>query len=120
MARPLIEAAEIRSRLDLERTTALGAVATMEADIDELVASVADSNLDDEHDPEGATIAFERAQLSTRLEEARSTLIAVSQALQRLDEGRYGTCERCGEPIAEERLLALPTVRTCYSCASSR
>jgi RNA polymerase-binding transcription factor DksA len=40
----------------------------------------------------------------------------VEQALARMDAGTYGLCERCGQPIDEERLDALPAVRLCLNC----
>ena len=75
---------------------------------------------DDEHDPEGATIAFERAQLAGLLESAGDHLASLDDALDRLREGRYGTCEVCGRPIDPARLAARPAARTCITCASRR
>ena len=40
----------------------------------------------------------------------------LAEALQRLREGEYGTCEECGEPIAPARLRAMPEVTTCVRC----
>jgi RNA polymerase-binding transcription factor DksA len=71
---------------------------------------------DDEHDPEGATIAFERAQYAALLSRARNRLAELDQALRRLAEGTYGRCERCAQPISIERLTARPAARTCLSC----
>ncbi|WP_198954790.1 TraR/DksA C4-type zinc finger protein [Kineosporia sp. R_H_3] len=79
-----------------------------------------DSNADDEHDPEGATIAFEREQVTALLDRARSSRAAIEQALARVDDGRYGTCERCGGPIAPARLEARPEATTCIACAAAR
>ncbi len=45
--------------------------------------------------------------------EAERNLSEVKAALERLSQGRYGLCERCGQPIGEERLLAMPTARRC-------
>ena len=39
-----------------------------------------------------------------------------AEALDRLREGEYGTCEECGEPIAPARLKAMPEVTTCVRC----
>jgi DnaK suppressor protein len=44
----------------------------------------------------------------------------VEQALERMEAGTYGRCERCGELIAEERLEALPAVRLCMTCKRQR
>lgn len=89
------------------------------ADFDEVVAASKDTNADDEHDPEGATIAFERSQVGALVRAARDRLAEVDAAVARLDDGTYGTCEGCGRPIARERLAALPTARRCVACASS-
>ena len=42
----------------------------------------------------------------------------VRDALERIDQGTYGTCENCGQMIASERLEALPYVRFCVTCAA--
>jgi DnaK suppressor protein len=75
---------------------------------------------DDEHDPEGTTIAFERAQVAANLDRARGRLADLDRAILRVEEGTYGGCERCGQPIAAERLAARPSARTCIACASLR
>ena len=46
----------------------------------------------------------------------RRLLKEVVSALQKLDEGSFGACERCGESIAEKRLEALPFARYCIDC----
>jgi RNA polymerase-binding transcription factor DksA len=93
--------------------------ARLQADLDGVVAASEDSNADDEHDPEGATIAFERAQLVALLDAARRRQADVEHALARLQDGAYGRCEGCGDPIGAERLAARPSARTCVACASS-
>ena len=45
---------------------------------------------------------------------------AIDQALVRLENGEYGYCATCGEPISEKRLNALPWARECVECASQR
>jgi len=52
------------------------------------------------------------------IEAVDALLDEVEQALARLDDGSYGRCEQCGEPIAEERLIELAIVRTCAPCAA--
>ncbi len=44
----------------------------------------------------------------------------IEASLQRLDDGTWGVCESCGDQIAGERMQALPTARTCLSCAAAR
>ena len=85
-----------------------------------MVAASRASNADDEHDPEGATIAFERAQLGAILRQSTADLAEHDAALDRLTSGEYGTCERCGRPIGLARLGARPTARLCIDCAAQR
>lgn len=103
--------------LFLARSRAAAQVAALEAQFAALVTASADSNADDEHDPEGHTIGFERAQLATLLDTARARLAEINAALGRAATGDYGVCERCGSPIGAERLDALPATRRCIRCA---
>ena len=102
------------------RDRSLRRLAALSGDFDEVVAASRDTNADDEHDPEGATIAFERSQLGALVRQARVHLAEVDAAEARLDAGTYGTCEVCGDPIGEGRLEARPVARTCIRCAASR
>jgi DnaK suppressor protein len=93
-------------------------LAALTGDYAGMVEASKDSNADDEHDPEGSTIAFERSQVGTLVADARQQLAEVEAALGRLDDGSYGTCEVCGEAIVPDRLEARPTARTCVACAA--
>ena len=115
-----MEAAVVRAVLDAERTATRARIDAMTSEYEEIVAAVAGSNGDDEHDPEGSTIAFERAQVGSLLLEARTYLDDLDQALARLDASTYGDCARCGAPIAPERLAARPAASTCIACADRR
>jgi RNA polymerase-binding protein DksA len=115
--------------VDLERAqqtlrTQCGAtraqVAALSAEVDGLFTAAAGSNLDDEHDPEGATLAFERAQLVSLRDAAGRQLVEIEAALQRVAAGDYGFCATCGAAIGAERLAARPAVRECISCAAGR
>ena len=92
----------------------------MEADLERLVAASENANADDEHDPEGATVAFERSQLGALTERARSHLAEIDAATERLRTGTYGVCEVCLAPIGVERLDARPTARTCVEHSDPR
>ena len=92
-------------------------LAELTAELVRLAAASVDSNLDDEHDPEGATVGFERAQLSALVDRTREQLRELDAADRRLAAGGYGRCERCTEPIGDERLRALPAARLCVRCA---
>ncbi|GAA4413062.1 hypothetical protein GCM10023168_35510 [Fodinibacter luteus] len=104
---------EAVARLREQRTVLSARVTRLADDMVGLVASVRDSNADDEHDPEGQTIAYERSQLSAITRQAREHLAEVDAALERVAAGTYGVCEVCGEQISEARLEARPTARTC-------
>ena len=111
---------DFRGALQRERQETAHRLASLTDDFDEVVSASRDSNADDEHDPEGATIAFERSQLGALRQQARHHLAEVDTAIARLTSGTYGVCERCGQPIAQERLRARPVARACIRCASER
>jgi DnaK suppressor protein len=106
--------------LTQERHAVLDRLAALERDFSAIIEASGHANADDEHDPEGATIAFERQHVAALLDQARDQLAAVDAAIGRLADGQYGRCERCGQPIAPARLAARPTATTCISCAGSR
>jgi len=106
-----------RTALERARRQTQRRLAALTDDFDEVVAASLDTNADDEHDPEGHTIAFERSQVDALVRQARDRLAEVDAALVRLDAGSYGSCERCGRPIGEERLDARPETRLCIDCA---
>ncbi|MCW2601598.1 MAG: dksA [Frankiales bacterium] len=99
------------------RADALARVAALTAQHAEILASSEGSNADDEHDPEGATIAFERQQVLALLAQARASLTEVDAALSRACSGDYGKCASCGGEIGAERLEARPSATLCIACA---
>jgi DnaK suppressor protein len=105
------------TRLLGERDAALAQLAALQRDHDAMVAASEDSNADDEHDPEGATIGFERAQLAATIDMTRARLADLERALGQVADGTYGRCETCGGDIGAERLAARPSARTCITCA---
>jgi RNA polymerase-binding transcription factor len=108
------------ARLTERRDETLELVAALGRRLDGIIESSEYTSNDDEHDPEGVTVAFERAQVAGLLEQARAELRALDAAAERLAAGTYGTCAHCGGPIAPERLDALPATTTCIRCADRR
>jgi DnaK suppressor protein len=106
--------------LSARRVELIRQLADLRANVTEVIDAARDANLDDEHDPEGATIAFERAQLAQLSDSAAKELTEVEHAMTRLVEARYGRCEQCGQLIGNERLAARPTTRFCIRCAERR
>jgi RNA polymerase-binding transcription factor DksA len=102
--------------LDEARGETLARITSLEAQLANIVETASASSGDDEHDPEGQTIAYDRAQVAALLAAARHDLAEVDAARARVDAGTYGVCARCGRPIAPERLEARPAARTCVTC----
>ena len=100
-----------------ERARTRARLSALRSDFGAIVEASRDSNADDEHDPEGATIAFERSQVGAVIGQAERQLAEVEAALARVADGSYGTCAVCGRPIPPERLAVRPTARTCVGCA---
>ena len=119
-AAPGGDTAVARGRLTDARAAAAGQVTALEREYEGIVEANAQVAVDDEHDPEGSSTAFERAHTAALLDQARSRLAAVDRALERLEAGGYGRCEVCGGQIPAERLEVLPAAATCTRCAVAR
>lgn len=102
------------------RTGTLKRIEDIAAEIEDVVRASDGANADDEHDPEGSTIAFERARATSLLMQAENDLVALDRAIGRLHEGRFGACEVCGRAIPVERFTALPSTTMCVQCARAR
>ena len=70
----------------------------------------------DNHMADMATETFDRELDYTLEENSEHVLAAIDAALDRIQAGTYGTCEKCGQPIAEERLEAIPYATLCIDC----
>ena len=106
--------------LAAQRADTLQRLTELEREFARILESSGAAGTDDEHDPEGATIAFERQHAAALLSQARQRLAQIDAAMLRLAEGRYGTCEDCGRPIGAARLAARPVAATCIDCAARR
>jgi DnaK suppressor protein len=109
-----------REVLLAERERALQRMAALEREFAGIAEAAASAGADDEHDPEGATLAFERQHAAALLEQARQQLAAIDTALEAVQADRYGICARCGQPIGDDRLAARPAALTCIRCAARR
>lgn len=108
---------EAAERIEAARAESERLAASLARLWDGVVEASAQSNIDDEHDPEGATVAYERAQLRDAIEQTRAGLADLERAAERLNAGEYWICELCAGPIPVERLAARPTARRCIDCA---
>ncbi|WP_339392165.1 MULTISPECIES: TraR/DksA family transcriptional regulator [Brevibacterium] len=107
-----------RVRLNNEEAETRALIRALSASIDGLSAAREGDNSDDEHDPEGSTIAFERSQASAMRKQATERLDEIEAAMTRVEAGTFGICTECGQPIAEARLEARPYAALCVTCAS--
>jgi len=105
-------AEELRARHE-QLTSELDVVTTVERDPD---ASVSFGK----RVGDGTTAAVERLNLVGTARELEAMLRDVDRALQKLEEGTYGICDRCGKLIPEERLEARPWSVLCIDCAALR
>ena len=112
------ESARVIDAVRSEQRRAAAQVESLEHAVTAIVEGSELTATDDEHDPEGATIAYERAQAISLLQQARLDLDRLTAAEAMLESGEPIRCEVCRREIDTERLLALPTTTTCIHCAS--
>lgn len=93
-------------------------LARLDADAAAIRADRADSPSDDEHDPEGSTLSGEWQRVEALRDASRLQRREVDAALERVEDGTYGICLVCGNPIAAGRLDVWPTATVCVACAS--
>ncbi len=100
----------IRSAL-MERRSSL--IKTLRGDMDRM----ASSRLNDVGDSGDGAMEAEYQNISSRLSASESReLEKINHALDRIDDGTYGTCDECEQPIPAERLEALPFATLCVRC----
>lgn len=107
---------DIEDRLRGEHLRLAGSIGELERSHAGIIEASVGST-DDEHDPEGQTVAVEREQVAALLREARAQLLEVEAAFSRVGAFTYGTCTDCGRPIAAARLDARPATPVCIDCA---
>ena len=74
----------------------------------------------DQNFADSSQVTAERGEVEALAGSLRESLTDVEAALVKLDNGTYGTCEGCGQPIDPARLEAKPAARLCMECASRR
>ena len=109
----------LRDRLRADRITATAAIESTKTAMASFLDSRRDVEVDDEHDPEGGTLAQQFAVSSALLENSRHHLDQINAALAKMTEGRYGSCESCGVAIPLQRLEARPFAAHCIRCAQA-
>jgi DnaK suppressor protein len=99
---------ERRDELKTEYDSTMSEIAELQRD------RLTDSAGDDQADT--GTKTFEREQEISLANSIQERISQVERALERLDEGAYGWCERCGNAIPVERLAAFPAATQCITC----
>ena len=108
------ELAEVLSELHEQREHSARIVAEQEIELSGLMRDAGDGAGHDQADL-GAT-SFERDHELTVLSNERDKLAQIERALARIDDGTYGVCESCGNPIGKMRLMAFPRATLCMTC----
>jgi DnaK suppressor protein len=112
-----LDVADVRARIAREREETARLVEALSIELHQIIDSVALSNNDDEHDPDGATSGYERAKATAMLQSAEDRLVELDRAAERVRAGTYGRCGQCGGEIGHERLDALLATTRCRTCA---
>jgi DnaK suppressor protein len=117
MVPPRLDERRVESMLRVERAELERAIDRTGSELNGVREARVDASADDEHDPEGSTLASDWS----RIEGIRSGLLGRlgdnGNACARLTDGIYGICARCGRTIGTERLEARPSAALCIDCA---
>ncbi len=111
-----MDTVRFRDLLREERQRVLNAIEYLhEENPGSLKEETEDSTMDN-HLADTATVTLDREIDYTLEENSEHVLKEIDRALAKIDTGTFGICETCGQPIAEERLLAIPYATQCIDC----
>jgi RNA polymerase-binding protein DksA len=108
------ELAEVRALLEAEAARLRNEISEAESDIADLLRDSSDTGGEDQADTGSKT--FEREHEMSLAASHREILGQTERALSRIDDGTYGVCESCGNPIGKARLQAFPRATLCMTC----
>lgn len=115
--------AQHRTNLDKLRAETEAAIAALEKSYDELDPEEVASDVgagEDEGGSEGDLTRFERDRLRARIAEENAFLEVIEVARERTKDKKWKLCSRCGNPIGDARLEALPATDLCVTCKADR
>ncbi|MCB1040858.1 MAG: TraR/DksA C4-type zinc finger protein [Acidimicrobiales bacterium] len=115
--------AQHRSNLQHLRSETETTIANLQAAYDELDPEETPSDVgagEDEGGSEGDLTRFERDRIRARIGEEQAFLTVIDAAVDRAKERGWKNCTRCGEPIGDPRLEALPATELCVTCKANR
>jgi DnaK suppressor protein len=111
--------AEQRHLLEDERAVYLAQASDLKAEADSLAQEREPGDVQfDEESGEGGTVTVDRERDLALSAQALAAVEEIDAALAKIDDGTYGVCERCQQPIPKPRLKALPYARLCVACKS--
>ncbi|HEX6878681.1 MAG TPA: TraR/DksA C4-type zinc finger protein [Nocardioidaceae bacterium] len=105
---------EVRDELNTERERLRAELNLAEVELADLMRDAGDGAGNDQADVGSTT--FERDHEMSLANNARALLEQTEHALDRIENGSYGVCESCGQPIGKMRLMAFPRATLCLSC----
>lgn len=108
------ELEQVRAELVADATRLRGELAAADEELAGLMRDAGDGAGNDQADMGSTT--FERDQEISLVNNARDMLAQTERALGRMDDGTYGVCENCGEPIGKMRVMAFPRATLCLPC----
>jgi RNA polymerase-binding protein DksA len=112
-----VDTERFRQRLLDERQRVVDAIENIHAENPGSIAEETEElTFQDNHLGDIATATFDREMATTLEENSTHVLGEINTALARIEDGTFGVCQRCGNPIAPERLEALPWATLCIEC----
>jgi DnaK suppressor protein len=116
MGMAVVDMEAARRRLETERGRVLEARQHLIDDTSRSMEEAVDEDGNDSHMADSASETLDREMELSLGDNAEHMLASIDSALARIDAGSYGKCERCGQPIASDRLEALPWATKCIEC----
>ncbi len=107
-----------QSLLIARRAEILDAIGVSSEELAGIRVARSDGTADDEHDPEGSTLASDWSRITSMHADAVASLDEVDRALERIADGTFGICVVCGNPIPDARLRVRPWADRCVTCAA--
>jgi DnaK suppressor protein len=112
-----VDTESLRQRLLDERRRVLDAIDNIHTENPGSIGEETEElGFQDNHLGDIATATFDREMASTLEENSTHVLVEIDAALVRIESGTFGICQRCGNPIGDERLEALPWATLCIDC----
>jgi RNA polymerase-binding protein DksA len=106
----------LKKSLMAERERLRREIADLDASLSESLEESSEESPYDQHMAETAGVTLDREIDLTLEENARVRIGQIDRALAKLDSGSYGACDKCGQPIGEDRLKVAPFATLCIEC----